>query len=57
MGSDLRPDLVFVVTSPVWIAYCGLREEWDPLTAGFLHACKAKIDAAELDRDQELAML
>jgi len=45
--SDLRPDLVFVVSGDVWRDFKRLREAWgDALCNGFDDACARNIRAA-----------
>lgn len=45
--TDLRPDLVFVVSGDVWRDFRRLRDEWgDALCNGFDDACVRNIRAA-----------
>lgn len=45
--SDLRPDLVFVVTGEVWRDFCTMREAWGhPLANGLVDECVVSIRRA-----------
>ncbi|MBU1312631.1 MAG: hypothetical protein KJ947_22090 [Alphaproteobacteria bacterium] len=45
--SDLRPDLVFVVSGEIWLDFCLMREAWGhPLSNGLVDECVVYIRRA-----------
>ena len=54
--AGLRPDVVFVVTGPVWRDFEALRARWEePLCLGFDQDCAARIRQAVREGDPERA--
>lgn len=54
--SDLRPDIVFVVSGDVWRDFCALRDQWGhSLAKGLVDACVGSIRQAIKDGDPATA--